>query len=495
MSIGDILSDIGKGAATGARAVGAVLPPVLQRTAQVLSGEAPQIDEEKRQQATQMDDAALNAKADELEAQLAMGRKYGTLTPQQQQQYVDQITGLFSHPKHMNTLMTRLQKAIHPGGATYQQGEPLPSATPAGGTAAADTANAEKLAEAKVASKPLPKDAAFLESYAHSLGKTWAELTPDEMVEAFNKEGETRAAQEKEAHQKALEDYRTATLTLRKSEEALHEAQFKASQDPNNPKLKLEAEKARTQAMRDEAYWVRAQAAAFGEVNGEPLPGAVLTPSGTPMGSTFAGQYVKSQQAMAQLNDAGGAVNTVGNALGKLYSGGGSLNDPRLAEALAHHDWTAAQVAQGIVGKTLTPEERDVVTAIVSARENIQGMRKAAGGGLSNEQVNRLEAQLPGPNTPNAAYAKQQLTLLNQTLQRLSEGVPATVGGYTFRWEPQGATGAQPVGKILPKVATKPGAAVPPAAKPAPSRPQGVPANAVWNAQGNGGKGAWQLPQ
>lgn len=153
MSIGDILSDIGKGAATGARAVGAVLPPVLQRTAQVLSGEAPQIDEEKRQQATQMDDAALNAKADELEAQLAMGRKYGTLTPQQQQQYVDQITGLFSHPKHMNTLMTRLQKAIHPGGATYQQNEPLPSATPTGGTVAADArlqegTEARKLADA-----------------------------------------------------------------------------------------------------------------------------------------------------------------------------------------------------------------------------------------------------------------------------------------------------------------------------------------------------------
>ena len=28
-----------------------------------------------------------------------------------------------------------------------------------------------------------------------------------------------------------------------------------------------------------------------------------------------------------------------------------------------------------------------------------------------------------------------------------------------------------------------------------PQRPPAVPANAIWNAQGNNGKGAWQLPQ
>lgn len=153
MNIADILGGIGKGAATAGRAVGAVLPPVLERTAQVVSGEAPQIDEEERQHKIKLEDAALNAKADDLEQQLQMGRKYGTLTPEQQQQYVDQISGLFSHPRHMNTLMTRLQRAIHPGGATYQPNVSLPNATPEGGTVAADTqiaegAEARKLADA-----------------------------------------------------------------------------------------------------------------------------------------------------------------------------------------------------------------------------------------------------------------------------------------------------------------------------------------------------------
>lgn len=145
MSVGDILKKAGQGALTGARAVGAVAAPLLSRTAEVVSGEAPQIDEEKRQQQAKMDDAALNAKADDLEAQLAMGRKYGTLTPEEQQQYVDQITALFSHPRHMNTLMTRLQRAIHPQGARYQENKPLPNATPTGGTAAADEKRAAEL--------------------------------------------------------------------------------------------------------------------------------------------------------------------------------------------------------------------------------------------------------------------------------------------------------------------------------------------------------------
>jgi hypothetical protein len=146
MSVADILGSVGK----GARAVAAGALPVLDRTAQVVSGEAPEIDKEQRQHAQTLDDAALNAKADELEAQLEMGRKYGTLTPEQQQQYVDQITGLFSHPKHMNTLMQRLQRAIHPNGATYQT-EPLPNATPAGGTGAADAAAAEATEARKLA--------------------------------------------------------------------------------------------------------------------------------------------------------------------------------------------------------------------------------------------------------------------------------------------------------------------------------------------------------
>ena len=144
MSIGDILGSIGSGLATGAKAVGAVLEPIAKRTAEVVSGEAPQIDEEQRQQG----ERATEVKAQQLEAQLEMGRKYGTLTPDQQQQYADAMAKLYSHPSQMGTLVSKLHKAIHPNGATYQAA-PLPDATPEGGTAAQDEkARASALADA-----------------------------------------------------------------------------------------------------------------------------------------------------------------------------------------------------------------------------------------------------------------------------------------------------------------------------------------------------------
>ena len=70
MSFADILKEAGSGLATGAKAVGAVLEPVAKRTAEVVSGEAPQIDEEKRQQAQQQNNQATEAKAQQLESQL-----------------------------------------------------------------------------------------------------------------------------------------------------------------------------------------------------------------------------------------------------------------------------------------------------------------------------------------------------------------------------------------------------------------------------------------
>jgi hypothetical protein len=133
MAIADFLKDIGGGLATGAKAVGAVLEPIAKRTADVVSGEAPQIDEEQRQQAAK----GVEFRAQQLEQQLDMGRKYGTLNPDQQKQYVDAIKQLYSHPSQMGTLVNKLHKAVHPGGSTYQAA-PLPDATPKGGTQAAD---------------------------------------------------------------------------------------------------------------------------------------------------------------------------------------------------------------------------------------------------------------------------------------------------------------------------------------------------------------------
>jgi hypothetical protein len=228
-------------------------------------------------------------------------------------------------------------------------------------------------------------------------------------------------------YQKAQLDYKNKML-------ALQEAKQRAASDPNNPAAKAALLRAQSDAEKSHAYMIRALAGAKGtDEGGAPLPGALETPNGTPVGSMFASNFYKSAQGIAQLNDAQGAINQVGSAVDKLYSSGGSLANPNVASALANPEWTAAKLAQGIVGQELSQEEREAVIAIRSAQENIQGMRKAAGGGLSNEQVNRLEAQLPGPNTPNAEFAKRQLQYLDLTLNRLAQGVPEAVGGPQFQ--------------------------------------------------------------
>lgn len=139
MAVADFLRDVGEGLGKAAKAAGSVAAPILERTAQVESGQAPQIDAEQRKRQEELEDAQINSKAQQLESQLAMGQKYGTLTTEQQQQYVDQIAGLYSHPRHAGTLMEKLRKAIHPEG-TFAQGPqaPLKDATPPGGTAATD---------------------------------------------------------------------------------------------------------------------------------------------------------------------------------------------------------------------------------------------------------------------------------------------------------------------------------------------------------------------
>jgi hypothetical protein len=127
---------------------------VLRNVAQVASGEAPEVNAEKRARAEKLEDEQIAVKSSQLENALTMGQKYGTLTPAQQQQYVDQITGLYSHPRHAGTLMEKLRKATHPNGAYAQAPTaPLANPVPEGGTADTDQRRAMELAQSRRPSK------------------------------------------------------------------------------------------------------------------------------------------------------------------------------------------------------------------------------------------------------------------------------------------------------------------------------------------------------
>jgi hypothetical protein len=196
MAISDILSGVGTGLARAGKAA----VPVLERTAQVVSGEAPQIDAEQRKQQEKLEDEQINVKATALENQLAMGQKYGTLTPQQQQQYIDSISGLYSHPRHAGTLMEKLRKAIHPDGAFAQGPQaPLPDANPPGGTAHADMANALQLASARKATQQKKGFDQFLDVYARDNGIE----DPSQITEAQLEDAHTKYYQQ--THQQMLD--------------------------------------------------------------------------------------------------------------------------------------------------------------------------------------------------------------------------------------------------------------------------------------------------
>ena len=51
MAVADLLEKIGEGAKTVGRVAGAVAEPLAKRTAEVVSGEAPEIDQDKRARA------------------------------------------------------------------------------------------------------------------------------------------------------------------------------------------------------------------------------------------------------------------------------------------------------------------------------------------------------------------------------------------------------------------------------------------------------------
>ncbi len=189
MSVGDLLSGIGRGVATAGRVAGTVLAPFGKALAEEESGQLPQIEAEKRQQQYKLTDEERERKANDLESQLEMGRKYGTLTPEQQKQYVDQITGLYSKPEQQGSLLQRIHKVIHPTGTVRQAAQPLPSSVPEGGTAAADEANAQKLAESRQHPRPTSPNAQYFDSYAQKLGLNDSSgMTPEQWDAAITEQ-------------------------------------------------------------------------------------------------------------------------------------------------------------------------------------------------------------------------------------------------------------------------------------------------------------------
>lgn len=77
------------------------------------------------------------------------------------------------------------------------------------------------------------------------------------------------------------------------------------------------------------------------------------------------------------------------------------------------------------VGKSLTKDEIDYVTAVANLRESAYGLRTIAGLGQGSDEMRRAIANMiPGPQTPSKDFAYRQLDLFDTEVSALKEAVP-----------------------------------------------------------------------
>jgi hypothetical protein len=249
---------------------------------------------------------------------------------------------------------------------------------------------------------------------------------------------------------KAQADYTRAGITLRQAQTELD----KAKADPNSPAFKMAQERLAIAQQNATAANTRAQAYmgnylqnALGQTNpaltGQPaqaLPGAsVITDAQGKtevIGARSAGAASKAQSNVAMFNDVYGAFNRVEDAARALVNKGGSLNSLAVSLALAQPPGTFHQWLQGAGIKSgLTPEEREYVTQVQQAHENVQALRKSAGGIATDQAVAKLDALVPNASTPDLPYLLKQIGTVRATADRLSKGVTTAQGGLKLNKE------------------------------------------------------------
>jgi hypothetical protein len=232
----------------------------------------------------------------------------------------------------------------------------------------------------------------------------------------------------------------------------------RAKTDPNSPLFKQTAQRlaiaqqnAAAAGTRATAFMGRYLQSAYNKgVGGETLAGApVISNEGgdqTVVGTANAAQAVKAQANAAQFNDVHGSIDSLEGAARALVATGEKPNSALIAAALAQPKGTVGKWIQGEVAKgNLSPAQRDYVTTLVAAHENIQGLRKSAGGTATDSSVDRLLHMLPDESTPDLDYFLRQTGQIRQTADRIGKGATTATGGLSVRGQrPTPGTGTGP---------------------------------------------------
>jgi hypothetical protein len=276
-----------------------------------------------------------------------------------------------------------------------------------------------------------------------------------------------KANQNKDAKLQQQTQLIGAQIDNTKAQKELRDAQTaynQAKTDPNSPLFKQVSQRLATAQQNANAAQVRAKAymgnymqhAYNLGLDGQYLPGTPIIADDdgnqTHVGSTNAPLAVKNQSNAAQFNDVHGALDSLEGAATALVQKGGKLNSPGVAAALAQPPGALGQWLQGEgVKANLSPEERNYVTAIAAAHENVQALRKSAGGTATDSAVAKLDALIPGISTPDIDYLKRQTGQIRATAERLGKGATTAEGGLTVRGQQKGGISVTaPDGSVHP---------------------------------------------
>lgn len=292
--------------------------------------------------------------------------------------------------------------------------------------------------EAETANLPMKTQALFAKLGMRPETDEHGDITfvPDENSPVY------KQMQQKEETLQAQADYTRAGVELRAAQTAL----ANSKNDPNSPaykqaqqRLAVAQQNANAAGQRAQAYMGRYMQSAYNlGLDGSILPGATQIAddngSQTVVGTGNASLATKAQSNAAQFNDVHGALDTVENAAKALVAKGGKLNSPGVAAALAQPEGTLGQWLQGEgVKANLSTEERNYVQAVAQAHENIQALRKSAGGTATDSAVAKLDSMIPNASTPDLNYLLGQTGQIRATAERLGKGVSTAKGGLTVR--------------------------------------------------------------
>lgn len=139
-----------------------------------------------------------------------------------------------------------------------------------------------------------------------------------------------------------------------------------------------------------------------------------------------AGEGRNALNKTALLEDIRGSIQQTRESLATIPEFSAS-DKAMIAVALRDRDPKSAvsQLIGGAAGGHMTPQQQEYLINLAQLHEQALAMRSVLGAGQGSEDLRAaILRTIPGPSTPNKAYASKQLDAFEKTLNRLSRGVP-----------------------------------------------------------------------